>query len=196
MSLTLLTPPAAEPVSLAEAKTRLRIGDDAHDAAVTLWIKAARERVERDTGRALLSQVWVERRDGWTGDGQPDGRMMAFGTRFRLLRPPLIAVEAVTIYDAEDAPSEWDPAAFFVDAASDPGRIALRHGEDWPQPGRATGGIEIRFRCGYGDSPEDVPAPLREAVLQLVAAMADGGPETGMPASAASLIAPYRSVRL
>lgn len=192
MSLTLLTPPAAEPVSLADAKLRLRISDDAHDAAVSLWIKAARERVERDTGRALLSQTWVERRDGWTGDG----RLTAFRTRFRLLRPPLIAVEAIAIYDAEDAPSDWGPAAFFVDTASDPGRIALRQGEDWPQPGRATGGIEIRFRCGYGDSPEDVPAPLREAVLQLVAAMADGGLEAGMPAAAASLIAPYRSVRL
>jgi uncharacterized phiE125 gp8 family phage protein len=192
MSLTLLTPPAAEPVSLAEAKLRLRISDDAHDAAVSLWTRAARERVERETGRALLSQTWLERRDGWTGDG----RMTAFGTRFRLLRPPLIALEAVTTYDAHGTPSDRDPAAFFVDTASDPGRIALRPGADWPQPGRATGGIEIRFRAGYGEAPEDVPAPLREAVLQLVMAMADGGLETGMPASAAGLIAPWRSVRL
>lgn len=194
MSLTLLTPPLAEPVTLTEAKARLRVAGDAEDSAINHWIQSARERVERDTGRACLAQTWVERRDGWAGDG----RLCAFGTQLRLLKPPLIAVEAVTIYDADDAPSEIDPAAFFVDTLSDPGRLVLRPGESWPEPGRVAGGIEIRFRCGYGETAADVPAALREAILQLVLAQARGsdGLKDGLPPVAASLLAPFRRVSL
>lgn len=191
MSLALLTPAPVEPVSLAEARLRLRIGDTVHDDAIRQWIRAARERVERDTGRACLSQTWVERRDSWEGGG----RLTAFGSQFRLPRPPLIALEAITTYDEDGTPSDIDPAAFFVDTLADPGRISPRPGTDWPQPGRAAGGIEIRFRAGYGDTPADVPAALREAILQLVVAMAEGRGDA-MPPLAESLIAPYRSVRL
>jgi uncharacterized phiE125 gp8 family phage protein len=192
MSLTRLTPPSAEPVSLAEAKARLRISGDAHDDTINHWIAAARERVERDTGRALLAQTWLERRDRWDGDG----RMLAFGTQFRLLKPPLIALEAVTTYDADGTPSDFDPAAFFVDTLAEPGRIALKPDTVWPQPGRRAGGIEIRFRCGYGDQGEDVPPPLREAILQLVVAMAGDGAQAALPPVAGSLISPYRSMKL
>lgn len=192
MGLILVTPPAVEPVSLIQAKQRLRIGDTSQDDAVGLWIEAARERIERDTRRALIAQTWLERRDAWGGDG----RLWAFGTQFRLLRPPLIALEAVTIYAADDTPTAVDLAEFFVEAPGDPGRIVLKPGADWPRPGRAAGGIELRFRCGYGETADDVPAPLREAVLQLVTAMADGGPEAGLPASAQSLIAPFRRLGL
>lgn len=192
MSLTLLTPPAAEPVSLAEAGARLRVSDASQDDAINHWIQTARARVERDTGRALLAQTWLERRDVWWGEG----RLSAFGTRFRLLKPPLIALEAVTIYGADDTPSEIDPAAFFVDTLSDPGRLVLRSGVSWPQPGRAAAGIEIRFRCGYGDLPGDVPAPLREAVLQLTVHLAETGGASAPPPGYAALIAPFRRVQL
>ena len=108
MSLIPLSPPVAEPVSVTGAKARLRAGSDLDDAAVSHWIQAARERVERDTGRALLSQAWRERRDEWGGDG----RLTAFASRFRLMKPPLIALDAVRIFSADGTPSEIDPAAF------------------------------------------------------------------------------------
>ena len=172
----------------------MRIGNDVHDDAINQWIAAARERVERETGRALLAQTWVERRDRWDGDG----RLAAFGTQFRLPRPPLIALEAVTTYHADGTPSDHDPAAFFVDTLSDPGRLVLRPGESWPEPGRVAGGIEIRFRCGYGETAQDVPAALREAILQLVLAQARGsdGLKDGLPPVAVSLLAPFRRVSL
>jgi uncharacterized phiE125 gp8 family phage protein len=192
MSLTLLTPPAVEPVTLAEAKARLRVTGEADDAAISHWIETARACVERETGRALLSQVWLERRDGWGGDG----RLGAFGTQFRLLKPPLIALETVTLFDADDTPSEIDPAAFFIDTLADPGRIVLKPGEAWPQPLRPAGGIEIRFRCGHGETADAVPAALREAVLQIVQVLAEGGPDTGLPPVAQSLLAPYRRLTL
>ena len=37
-----------------------------------------------------------------------------------------------------------------------------------PAPGRAVAGIEIDVVAGYG-APADVPSPLRQAILMLVA---------------------------
>lgn len=51
--LTVTTPAAAEPVSLAEAKAHLRITHSSDDALIGALISSAREYVERYTGRAL-----------------------------------------------------------------------------------------------------------------------------------------------
>ena len=58
------------------------------------------------------------------------------------------------------------------------------------------GGIEIRFTCGYGETAEDVPAPLIEAIGQLVEAMYSGGLEVGMPASVKALLTPWWRISL
>ena len=66
MSLQLNTPPAAEPVTLAEAKAWLRVdtGDD-DDALITSLISAARARAEWHTGRAFVTQGWTLWLDCW-----------------------------------------------------------------------------------------------------------------------------------
>ncbi len=192
MSLSLVTPPAAEPLSLDQAKARLRISDGSQDARLTHLIRSARQRVEGDTGRACLSQSWLERRDAWDGDG----RLCAFATQFKLPRPPLISIDAITTYAADDTPTTHDPADFFIDTLSEPGRLALRPNGHFPQPGRNIGGIEIRFTCGYGTDPDDVPAPLVEAIGQLVEAMFEGGLEVGTPASVKALLTPWWRISL
>ena len=182
----------AEPLSLEQVKARLRISDTSQDARLAQLIRSARQRVEGDTGRACLSQTWLERRDAWDGDG----RLCAFGSQFKLPKPPLISIEAITTYAADDTPTSHDPADFFIDTASEPGRLALRPNGYFPQPGRSVGGIEIRFTCGYGATAEDVPAPLIEAMGQLVEAMFAGGPDVGMPASVKALLGPWWRISL
>ena len=192
MSLTLVSPPAVEPITLDQAKARLRISDDSQNSHITHLIRAARERVELETGRALISQSWLERRDQW----DEGGRLLAFGTQFRMLKPPLISIETITTYDAQDTPSIWDPAAIFIDTMAEPGRIALKSDSAFPMPGRKIAGIEIRFTCGYGPDASDIPASLIEAMGQLIEAMADDGVETRLPLAVQSLLAPWRRVSL
>ena len=69
MSSILLTPPAAEPVTLADAKAYLRvaIGDD--DAVIAALIAAARSHIEAQTRRALITQTWRLVLDCWPIDG-------------------------------------------------------------------------------------------------------------------------------
>jgi uncharacterized phiE125 gp8 family phage protein len=73
----------------------------------------------------------------------------------------------------------------------------------WPRPGLSALGIEIAFTAGYGNVASAVPAPLRQALLLLVAHWYEhrepvhiGGAVVAVPDTIASLLAPYRMVRL
>jgi uncharacterized phiE125 gp8 family phage protein len=79
----------------------------------------------------------------------------------------------------------------------------VRTGLIWPQPGQAANGIEIDFTAGYGDAAADVPAPMRQALLLLVAHWYEhrcpievGAPDMVIPAVVSDLLAPYRVPRI
>src|SRR5690349_8146996 len=68
----LVTPPASEPVSLADAKLFARITTTAEDALTTSLITAARQRCEDWRGFSFVTQTWdyffdrfPSRRDGY-----------------------------------------------------------------------------------------------------------------------------------
>jgi hypothetical protein len=54
----LITAPIIEPYTLEEAKSHCRIVTRMTMPACAEWIRAARTKVEKDTGRALLTQTW------------------------------------------------------------------------------------------------------------------------------------------
>ena len=73
----------------------------------------------------------------------------------------------------------------------------------WPKPGRTANGIEIAFVAGYGDAAADVPAPIRQAILLLVAHWHEhrepveiGAAKPPCPSTVSELLQPYRWVRL
>lgn len=192
MSLELLVPPPVEPVALAALKSRLRLSNGDFDQRLSHLITAARMRVEQETGLALIEQTWLERRDRWAGDG----RLTAFASRFRLLKPPLLAVERITLLDENDQAQIWDAALYRIDTACETGRIILRDGSHFPEPGRSSGGIEIRYQAGYGPSAEDVPAPIAIAIELLAASLFENGGQQELPPRVTSLLAPWRRLSL
>ena len=198
MPLLLTAPPAAEPVSLSDAKAWLRAGHADEDALIGDLIASARARVERLTGLALIIQSWRETLDAW-----PARRLSACGQAFAVGVRPLISVEAVTSYDVEGAATLWDPAEYRVEPG-EAGRLIAVLPFTLPQPGRAAGGIELDYTAGFGAEPDDVPAPLREAILRLVgdayagverAESARRG-DAGLPDGVEALLRPWRRVRL
>jgi hypothetical protein len=70
-TLTTTVLPTDEPVTLAEAKTHLRIDHNDEDQLIQLWIRAAREYAESYTGRRFVTQTVTVKLDGFpnaTGD--------------------------------------------------------------------------------------------------------------------------------
>ena len=163
MALILTQAPTLEPVTLADAKVFLRVGHSDEDALIGDLVTSARQQVEALTGLALITQSWRETLDAW-----PARRLSACGQAVRLLRRPLISVEALRVHDRGGAAELIDPAEYRVEPG-EPGRLIAVLPFTLPQPERRAGGIEIDFTAGFGGDPTDVPASLREAILQLVA---------------------------
>lgn len=191
MAHVLTAAPATEPISLADAKAHLRVDIGDEDTLIASLITAARMLVERTLGLALITQGWSH-----FLDAVPQRGCIA------LPLSPLQSVGAVRLHDSDGGASVVDPANYSVDALSDPGRIVLT---SWvPSVSlRAFNGFEVSFTAGYGDGASDVPEPIRQALLLLVAhwferrepvALGPGPQE--IPGIAAGLLQPYRRVRL
>ena len=76
-------------------------------------------------------------------------------------------------------------------------------GSDWPRPGKCANGIEIELTAGFGASAADVPAPIAQALLLLVAHWYErrdpieiGSAAARVPAAVSNLLAPYVEKRL
>jgi uncharacterized phiE125 gp8 family phage protein len=192
MPLILNAGPSAEPVALDEAKLHCRVDGDAENTLVASLILAARMHVERSLDLALIGQSWSLFLDRW-----PDAPYV------ELPLAPLISLDAIRLHGPTDSFVTLDPGLFITDRASRRPRIARNDGQSWPLPGRSVNGIEIVFTAGYGPDADDVPMPLRIAIRQLVAhwyearePVAFGEAAYQVPASVASLVAPFRSVKL
>jgi uncharacterized phiE125 gp8 family phage protein len=183
MPAILLTPPAVEPWTVAEAKAFLRVEHSDDDAIIATLIAAARGHVEALTRRALLTQVWRFVLDAWPADG-----------RIVLRMGPLRSVIAARVFDTANNASTIDTETFVVDTAAD---VIASPCWALPVPGRATAGIELDLQLGYGNAA-DVPDPLRHAVRMLVAhwyenrGLVAAGTVAALPVGVDALVAPYR----
>jgi uncharacterized phiE125 gp8 family phage protein len=192
MPLILTAGPAAEPITPAEAKAHLRVDGTAEDTLIGSLIVTSRLHVEAAAGLALVTQSWF-----WYIDAWPRGPALELPLR------PIQSIAAVRLYDEAGAATTLDPATWFLDGAAAPPRL-VRHGAlPWPKPGRIANGIEVAFTAGFGPAAADVPAPIRHAILLLVAhwyehrsPLEPGAQPEPLPDMVSELLAPYRSVRL
>ena len=188
MPLILQTPPAAEPVSLAEAKSHLRVAHSNDDAYIDKLLVAARRLVEARTDVRLMAQDWSLFIDRWPDDG-----VISLGLS------PVSVVDDIITYGESDTPATLDPAHYYLDAASRPARVVLRDGRNVAPPGRRLNGIEVRFTAGFGTTAASVPQELTQAIQLTVAAWHDNrgdGDGGSLPLAAAELLSAYRLVRL
>jgi uncharacterized phiE125 gp8 family phage protein len=162
-----LTQPAAEPLTLLQAKTHLRVDYSDDDSYITALITAARQHVERLMNRAIFNRSMLLTLDyfpwpGWdstTGSTAHDYFMHWYyrGLTIRLPKPATVSVESIT-YLANDGVTVTtiDPANYIVDTTSEPARIAPKPGYTWPyQQNYIPGQVRVTFTAGsYGDGVE------------------------------------------
>lgn len=149
MTLRLITAPSAEPATVDEVKLDARIDGPELDATIELLIKAARQRCEDLTGRALITQTWELVLDEFPVDGIRVGKL------------PIASITSLKYYDSDGALQTLDADTYTLDADRLPGWIYEAGLNTWPSVLSEENSVMIRFVAGYGDAAEDVPAELR-----------------------------------
>jgi uncharacterized phiE125 gp8 family phage protein len=175
-------------LSLDTVKAFLRIGHDGEDTLVADLVQAARERLERVAGLALVLQTvkvcWTEWPKGLTGRGT------------RLPIEPVQQLGAVRLVDADDTfTDQIDAFQIICD------RLCLRPWHSLPCLPEG-GQIEMELQVGFGTA-EQVPDDLREALLHLIGAMyqsraqgAHASSRIGLPSDVQAILDARKEVRL
>lgn len=190
MIVTTLAPPAAEPVSLAEAKEYLRIGGDGEDGLVGSLIAGARARIEALASVAMITRSLRVTMDWWPR-GAVEKRTVVMPVR------PADELIAVRVFNGSGVAQTVTDR--FKLARGRSARLVWTDGA-FPWPGQRYNGIEIDYAAGFGEEPDDVAEGLRLAVKRLAAHAyhnRDGDTLNGpLPSDVAGLISPWRRVRL
>lgn len=187
MTLTLIAPPASLPVTTADLSEHLRLPHGAPEIEQTQelarLIEAATTLLERRLDTALIYQTWLWRIGHWRE-----------ATRFPLA--PIHAIQSIEIIDADGLIAPWpgwrlDPLGFGLTPAT---------GHSWPSI-PVGGHAAIRMIAGYAEAAGGIPADLRHAVTLLAAHFFENREAAAdrlaaIPLGVASLIAPYRPIRL
>lgn len=169
--LDLITPPVAEPITLAEAKLQLGFSPmEDYDPVKGLilsttlrpLIAAARQAIENDLRRPLLTQVWRLRLDGW-----PKMDLHYENHRFRQIivpQPPLQSIVSLQYIDTSgnvqtmpvddsygnDVSAGQYRYQLIPSGDTQPARIAPAWATPWPPVRWLPGAVMLLFKCGYG----------------------------------------------
>ena len=188
MGLTLITAPAEEPITTAEAKAHLRVDISDDNTLIDSLITSARLYVQTDTRRALVTQTWELVLDEFPSDNF-----------IELPLPPLASVTSIKYTDYEDTETTFSSDDYYVDTDSVVGKVVLGYNKTWPSDILKTvGAVKIRYVTGYGDA-DDVPAAIKQVILFMVAHWYEtrepvvvGTIAANIPITASAILAQYR----
>lgn len=163
MALKLITAPAAEPVTIPEAKDHLRVDGSSDDVYIASLITLARKVVEQESLHCLITQTWDLFLNAFPGSSQ-----------IMLPLPPLQSVISVNYTPDGGSETEFAVANYIVDTNSNPGRIYLKTTTgggtgSWPSNVLVPiNGVRIRFVCGFGAATANVDPRAIQAMYLLI----------------------------
>lgn len=156
-SVTVVTPPASEPVSLEEAKHHCRVETDADDDYIETLITVARRTAETYTQRYLITQTLDARFEEWP----------LAGDCFYLPGPPTTSVTSVKYIDVDGVEQTWSSAQYQTDIYSEPARVIVRSAYSYPILDDVLAPITVRYVSGYANAAA-VPETIKQGMLLMI----------------------------
>ena len=154
-----LTPPCEKvlPLSLVKSHLKITASNRKNDSLLSLYIDAVALHVEKVTKRTLITTTFTTYRDN-------------FCQNLTLRRAPFQSIDRFE-YFSDSTLTTVSTSLYQIPRSDSFSEIKLKVDQQWPTPDVMCEAIEIDFKAGYGDKSENIPADLRNAMLEHVAAM-------------------------
>lgn len=183
MTLVLITPPAVEPLLVADAKAMLNIGAEISDTVMGAFVTSARHLIDGATSwlnRCLITQTWDLILDGFpwqdyygvADKGYFPRPSQNFNERQQrqhqtqgiyIPLAPVQSVTSITYLDSAGVQQTLDPANYVL-VPGEPARLVQSFAGAWPAAALVPGSVKVRFVAGYGNDGTTVPQPFRTAI--------------------------------
>ena len=157
MKYEISTGPALLPVSVEEAKAHLRVDGNDEDSTILSMIGAATAKVEKETGRALMSQTVKAYWDTW-----PDCGVL------ELPIYPAASITNVKYIDVDGVLQTWSSANYTSDLVGMCARVMPVPDVDLPEIGDYPNAVQVTYVAG-SSTTNVVPEDLKYAILTTVA---------------------------
>ncbi len=200
--------PSAAPITLAQARTHLRVDSSDEDDLITMLIDVATQLFDgtgkhRDgiLGCAMMTQTWVMETSHWVVPFRRHLPRLASDYRIWIDHGPVQSVESIQVY-TNDALVDWPVDQWRVGHEDTRSFITVAPNGSWPAFDFREDAFKVKYTAGYGDNATDVPAPLRAAMLLMIGHLYENRQSVFVDASrvqaletpqgVANLIAPYK----
>lgn len=155
LPVAVTTPPAVEPISLADARAQCHIDGTDFDTELGIYINAARRRVEYHTGTKLITQTVVMRGS-------------SFGDLDCLPMAPLQSISSIKYLDPQGAEQTLSSDVYEAVLVDLEVAIRLKPGKSWPAFRPVSDAVRVTAIAGYGATAANVPGNARLAMLLLI----------------------------
>jgi uncharacterized phiE125 gp8 family phage protein len=171
--------PTAEPVSMEEARAQCHADGNDLDVELAIYVRAAREHVERYTGLSLVTQTAIL-------------RCSSFRDLVRLPTAPIAEVTEIRYLDARGAEQLLDAEIYETVLIGLEPEVRPKMGRSWPGTRGVSDAVRVTAVCGYGAAAA-VPLPIKQAMLLIIEEwMRNRASTEEMPGAAAALLSNYR----
>jgi uncharacterized phiE125 gp8 family phage protein len=156
--MILITAPAEEPVTLADAKLHCKADGTDDDTLITALITSARKQAEHILGRVLVTQTWEQALDVFPS------------SEIKLETVPVQSITSLKYIDANSVEQTIDPANYTLDLYGITHWIIPASSYTWPVTDNVANAVKIRFVAGYGAAAA-VPEPIKAWIKMAVSTM-------------------------
>lgn len=144
--LSIITQPAALPVTKQQVKEHLRLAldDNSEDTLIELMIDAATQAAENETNRSLINRTL---------------RLKQYAAlKIELPKPPLVSVSSVKLIDEDGVETTLTTDDYSIDDVCLVPEICL-------DSIGSNKYIQVDYVAGYGTAADDVPTPIIKWML-------------------------------
>lgn len=184
--LTLVNPPELFPVSLSQIKAHLRLDHAEEDEYLEHLNRVATQLIQIYLGRSLIKQTWCLTWQQSNDSIQGLTKRLMKPARIPLKFSPILALKSVNLVEKEE---KKKINRYFLNLS---GVVPYLEVSSFFSM------VEVIYDAGFGDYPNDVPAPIQQAIIATITEFYETRETVSVPANnyVQGLLQPYRVTRL